>query len=119
MEVAGASEEIMCKCFPIYLTDLATMWFCRLEPGSIDSYAQLVRSFKNKFRVHMVQPKDPITLTDVKQRDGETLVSYLTRFNAAAAAVTKPDERLLHMAVVAGLNNRTKFSDCILFCSDK
>ena len=38
MEVAGASEEIMCKCFPIYLTDLATMWFCRLEPGSIDSY---------------------------------------------------------------------------------
>lgn len=42
MEFAEASKEIMSKCFPIYMTDLATMWFCRLDPGSIDSYAQLV-----------------------------------------------------------------------------
>lgn len=47
MEVARASEEITCKCFSIYLTDLTTMWFYRLEPGSIDSYSQLIRSFKN------------------------------------------------------------------------
>lgn len=106
-KVAGASEEIMYKCFPIYLTDLATMWFYRLDPSSIDSYAQLFRSFKSQFRIHMVQPKDLITLTDVKQRDGETLVSYLTTFNAAAAVVTQPDDRLLHMAVVAGVNKRT------------
>lgn len=58
----------------------------------------------------MVQPKDPITLTDVKQRHGETLVSYLIRFNAAAATATKPNERLLHMAVVVGVNKRTEFS---------
>ena len=76
MEVAGASEEKMCKYFPIYLTDLATMWFCRLESGSIDSCSELIQSFKNQFRIHMVQPKDPITLTDIKQRDRESLVNY-------------------------------------------
>lgn len=60
--------------------------------------------------VHMVQHKDPITLTNIKQRDGESLLSYLTWFNVAAAAVKRPDDRLVHMAVVAGVNKRTKFS---------
>ena len=58
----------------------------------------------------MVQPKDPITLTDIKQRDGESLVSYLTQFNAAAAAVKRPDDRLVNMAIVAGINKRTEFA---------
>lgn len=37
-------------------------------------------------------------------------MGYLTRFNVAAAAVKKPDERLLHMAIVMGVNKRTNFS---------
>ena len=43
MGVAQASEEIMCWCFPIFLIGLATMWFCRLDRGSINSWAELVR----------------------------------------------------------------------------
>ena len=42
MGVAQASEEVTCRCFPIFLTGLATMWFCRLDCGSINSWAELV-----------------------------------------------------------------------------
>lgn len=63
-----------------------------------------MRSFKSQFRVHIVQPKDVISLTDIKQRDKESLLSYLTRFNIAVAAVKKPDERLPHMAIATEIN---------------
>lgn len=43
MGVAQASEEVMCQCFPIFLTGLAIMWFCRLDRGSIRSWAELIR----------------------------------------------------------------------------
>lgn len=65
----GETEEIICKCFPIYLMDLATMWFCRLELGYIGSYSLLVRSFKSRFQIHMVQSKEAIFLMNIKQMD--------------------------------------------------
>lgn len=45
MEILGATEEVMCRCFSLFLTNLATKWFCRLEPGSIDSWATLEKKF--------------------------------------------------------------------------
>lgn len=39
MGVARTNEEVMCRCFLIFLTRLATMWFCRLDNGSISSWA--------------------------------------------------------------------------------
>ena len=58
----------------------------------------------------MIQPKDAISLIDVKKWDRESLISYLTRFNVVAVAVKKPNERFLHMAIVVGVNKRTEFS---------
>lgn len=37
MELVVVTEEILCKCFSIYLTNVATLWFYRLETGSISS----------------------------------------------------------------------------------
>jgi len=30
-----ATEGVLCKCFPLFLSDLATTWFCRQPQGSI------------------------------------------------------------------------------------
>lgn len=35
MEVVGATKEVMCKYFSMYLTYLATLYFCRLDLGLI------------------------------------------------------------------------------------
>ena len=31
MEVLGASEEVMARCFPLYLADIVALWFRQLE----------------------------------------------------------------------------------------
>lgn len=59
--------------------------------------------------MHMERPKHSITLADIKQREDETLKSYLDRFNAAAVGVGKPDPTFIHMVVVKGLRKNTAF----------
>lgn len=31
MLTSKATEEVVCKCFPFFLSDLTIMWFCRLR----------------------------------------------------------------------------------------
>lgn len=45
MEVFGACNEVMGRCFLLYLTDLAAMWFRRLENRSISTWIDLVSKF--------------------------------------------------------------------------
>lgn len=40
-------------------------------------------------------------LTDIKQKDGETLSNYLACFNAEAAAIRQPDERIVNKVVAS------------------
>lgn len=58
----------------------------------------------------MTQPKESISLADVKQRDGESLRSYLTRFNTIVAAMKTSDEMLVHMEKVFSMNKKTELS---------
>lgn len=110
MEVVGATEEILFKFFPIYLIGIATLWFCRLKPWFISSYSNLVQKFKSQFRVYITRPMEAIIFTDIKQRDGESLWIYLTRFNYASLAMKMTDESLIHMIAVSDVNRRTDFS---------
>lgn len=107
LEVLGATKKVKCICFPLFLIDTATMWFRRLEPGSIDSWDILEKLFISRFRVHTIQPKDAISLANVKQWEGETLNNYLERFNAIVAEVKGSGEDLKLMAIVAGFDKRS------------
>lgn len=73
MGVARTNDEVMCKCFSIFLIGLTIMWFCKLDNGSISSCAEFVNQFKAQFHVCMERPKDAIALTDIKQRDNESI----------------------------------------------
>ena len=113
MEVLGASEEVMARCFPLYLTDIAALWFRQLESGSIGTWADLTERFMRQFRVHIARPKNVMTLATLKQKTGETLRSFLTRFNAAAASVDRPDPSMVMMAAVSGIVDSTEFKNSL------
>lgn len=49
-------------------------------------------------------------MEDIKQRDGESLQSYMTWFNDASATVKMADRSLVHMAIVSGVYRRTEFA---------
>ena len=38
MNAAAAPEAVKCKAFPIYLEDVALMWFTRLPPRSVSNF---------------------------------------------------------------------------------
>lgn len=109
MEVLGASEGVMARCFPLYLTDIAAMWFRQLEEGSIRTWTELVDRFLRQFRVHIKRPKNVMTLTSVKQREDESLRAFLTRFNAAVASVDRPDPSMVLMAAVSRVREDSDF----------
>ena len=91
MEVLGASEEVMARCFPLYLSDLAALWFRQLETGSIRTWSELVDCFMRQLRVHVTRPKSVMTLASIKQRVGESIKDFLLRFNVTMTSVDRPD----------------------------
>ena len=99
----------MAWCFPLYLTDIAALWFRQLESGSIGTWTELIDRFMRQFRVHIVRPRSVLTLTSMKQWKGESLKDFLTRFNAAVASVDRPDPSMALMAVVSGIADNSDF----------
>ena len=110
MLMSGATEGVLCKCFPLFLADLATSWFCHLPRGSISSWEMLKERFISQFLIHVEQPKDAYSLSNIKQKSGETLQQYLTRFNATAATVQDANEKLILTALCSGVHPDTKFA---------
>lgn len=41
MNTAAALDALKCKAYPIFLEDVALMWFTRLPPRSISSFKEL------------------------------------------------------------------------------
>src|SRR5574338_1301019 len=113
MEVLGASEEVMARCFPLFLSDLVALWFRQLETGSIKTWGELVDCFMRQFRVHVTRPKSVMTLASIKQRTGESIKDFLLRFNATVASVDRPDPSMILTAAVAGVGEGTEFKDSL------
>uniref|UniRef100_A0A2N9J8F1 Uncharacterized protein n=2 Tax=Fagus sylvatica TaxID=28930 RepID=A0A2N9J8F1_FAGSY len=76
MRLHGVSDEIMCRTFPTNLRGSARTWFNQLETGSIDTFAQ---------------------------GEGESLRSYVQRFNKEAVQIDEPNEYVALTAFNAGL----------------
>uniref|UniRef100_A0A2N9EKU0 Uncharacterized protein n=1 Tax=Fagus sylvatica TaxID=28930 RepID=A0A2N9EKU0_FAGSY len=79
MCLQGVPDEIMCRAFPTTLKGPARIWFKKLMPSSVGSFAQLSRLFFNHFIGGQRYGRPTTHLLNVKQKEGETLRSYLTR----------------------------------------
>jgi hypothetical protein len=106
MCLQGVLDEIMCRAFPTTLKGSARIWFKKLTPGFVRSFAQLNRSFFNHF-IGGQQYGQPTThLLNVRQKEGETLRSYLTRFNKETLLVDEADDKVILTAFISGLQSR-------------
>ena len=103
MHLQGVADEIMCRAFPTTLKGPARIWFSRLTPNSISTFKELSAQFASHFfRGHRYK-KSMAYLMSIKQREDETLRSYIARFNKESLLIDEADDKILVVAFTNGL----------------
>ncbi|XP_011074079.1 uncharacterized protein LOC105158875 [Sesamum indicum] len=81
MNLYGQPGPIMAKLFATTLTGKAQEWFTNLPRGSIDSHEQMIQKFSFHFASRRKQKRSATHLFTIRQREDETLKSFVGRFN--------------------------------------
>ena len=95
MHLKGVPNEIMCKAFPVMLKGPARIWFSQLTPNSISTFKELSAQFTSHFIGGHRYKKSTACLMSIKQREDETLRSYIACFNKEALSIDEVDVRYL------------------------
>ena len=103
MHLQGVADEIMCRAFPTTLKGAARIWFNQLMPNSISTFKELSAQFTAHFIGGHRYKKFTACLMSIKQREDETLRSYISRFNKEALSINKASDKILVTAFTNGL----------------
>ena len=93
----------MCRVFPTTLKGLARIWFNRLTSNSINTFKELRAQFTSHFIGGHRYKRSTACLMSIKQREDETLKSYITRFNKEALSIDEANDKILVAAFTNGL----------------
>ncbi|MQM05904.1 hypothetical protein Taro_038723, partial [Colocasia esculenta] len=104
----GASDAAKCRAFPATLKETARAWFETLPAGSITSFRQLKKSFRDNFLGGRSQPRTATSLLAVRQKKGEALWDFVKRFRTEALRISRLDVPLATSALIQGTR------DCFL-----
>ena len=103
MHLQGVTNEIMCRAFPTTLKGPVRIWFSRLTSNSIGNFKELSSQFASHFiRGHRYK-KSTTCLVSIKQREDETLRSYIACFNKEALSINDANDKILVAAFTNGL----------------
>ncbi|XP_050216490.1 uncharacterized protein LOC126667540 [Mercurialis annua] len=105
MGLLSVSDAILCRVFPTTLTGTAQRWYNKLNSGSIKSFASLSTEFLNRYLTNIPSKTTTSILRSCIQEEGETLRSYIERFNKQAMKI---DNLNVDMATKA-LREGTRF----------
>ncbi|XP_039131811.1 uncharacterized protein LOC120268487 [Dioscorea cayenensis subsp. rotundata] len=107
MLLHGWEDAIMCRAFPLTLTEHARIWFNNLKEGSISNFNQLRKEFIDGFLINARRKKDASYLLTIKQEEKESLKDYVERFRAATLEV----QDLQATVAVSGMLQGTRSRD--------
>ena len=103
MHLQGVADKIMCRAFLTTLKGTTRIWFSRLTPNSVSTFKEL----RAQFTVHFIgghrYKKSTACLISIKQREDETLRSYISRFNKEALSINEADDKILVATFTNGL----------------
>ncbi|XP_015941707.1 uncharacterized protein LOC107467181 [Arachis duranensis] len=118
MIVNGASDPILCRCFPSFLDGPALDWFCSLPADSISRFQELSKQFEDHFVASAIYLHDSDYLTTVKQCPQESLKDYITRFTKIAMKIPDLHPEVHLHAIKSGLRPG-KFKETIAVAKPK
>ena len=103
MHLQRVADKIMCRAFPTTLRGLTRIWFSKLTPNSISTFKDLSTQFASHFIEGHRYKKSTVCLMSIRQREDETLRSYITHFNKEALSINETDDKILVIAFTNGL----------------
>ena len=103
MYLQGVADAIMCRAFPTMVKGTARIWFSRLTPNSISTFKELSAQFTVHFKGGHRYKKSTACLMSIKQREDETLRTYISRFNKEALSIDEANNKILVAAFTNGL----------------
>ncbi|XP_025703470.1 uncharacterized protein [Arachis hypogaea] len=118
MIVNGASDPILCRCFPSFLDGPALDWFCSLPADSISRFQELAAQFEDYFAASAIYLHDSDYLTTIKQGAQESLKDYITRFKKVAMRIPDLHPEVHLHAIKSGLRPG-KFQETIAVTKPK
>ncbi|RDX90399.1 hypothetical protein CR513_27735, partial [Mucuna pruriens] len=81
MYISGGDDRLSCKLFPGTLRGVALQWMMNLPPRSIRVFNNLAGLFLSQFVANKSKRLEVADLFDIRQAGGESLKSYMARFN--------------------------------------
>ncbi|XP_025611902.1 uncharacterized protein [Arachis hypogaea] len=118
MIVNGASDTVLCRCFPNYLDGPTLDWLCALPAGSISRFHQLAKQFEEHFAGSAIYLHDSDYLNTIKQGPNESLKDYMTRFTKVAISIPDLHPEVHLHAIKSGLRPG-KFQETIAVAKPK
>ncbi|XP_061349761.1 uncharacterized protein LOC133294994 [Gastrolobium bilobum] len=94
MTLHGETDLLMCRTFPTLLGGRALTWYTTLPTGSIASWDDLASKFQSHFATSRPVPKSVHSLEKIRQQSGESLRSFLDRFDKEALEVQGLDPKV-------------------------
>ncbi|KAE8665021.1 ocs element-binding factor 1-like [Hibiscus syriacus] len=105
MRPQGVTEEqIKLRVFPFSLTDRAKEWLFYLPPGSVTTWAEMVRMFLDKFFPASRAAGIRREICGIKQKDTETLHEY---WNDSNDLLLPMERKMMHAASGGAIVNKT------------
>ncbi|XP_058223017.1 uncharacterized protein LOC131332738 [Rhododendron vialii] len=80
MSLHNFSDALMCKIFPLTLSEPIMLWYNQLKPKSISCFNELELELSKRFVTSNIQPKTLSMLVNMRRAAGETLRLYTERY---------------------------------------
>ncbi|XP_016185832.1 uncharacterized protein LOC107627516 [Arachis ipaensis] len=105
MNLEGAANAVQCRTFPVTLAGPAIKWFNALPNSSRVSFHDISRKFMAPFTTRITKAKHPISLFGITQRQEESMMKYLDRFNDECLTVDGLTDSVASLCLTNSLMN--------------
>src|SRR5438270_4848634 len=106
MRLQGANDPLLCLAFSTTLKKAAREWYDNLAPGSVGSFRDLSRYFRSQFAAGKRRKKNPAQLLAITQKEGETLRSFVNRFNLGKLEIGDCSEDVAMASFMNGVKDK-------------
>ncbi|XP_019188934.1 PREDICTED: uncharacterized protein LOC109183296 [Ipomoea nil] len=111
MQVLGVRDPIMCRAFLPTLKGSAQRWLVAQPPGSIHNFEELADRFMSHYAANIKQQKDLTHLGDVHQEEGESLKTYLARWQKEIQSIEEVKDQTALTFFIESLRSGQLYRD--------